>query len=237
MLTSAFAITLAMEHLGSAHDVLFGAYDYSDLLGPKVLGTVPVIVPVAWFMMLYPARATADLIVGEVKGVHSWARIAVAALAMTAWDLSLDPRMVADGAWVWHDAGPLNYFGIPLSNFAGWLITSAAIYAVWSVLEPRELSTGNKAVTGYRLRISGLQPRCPIPNSQLAVWAYIFAWAGESLANALFWGGPLVAAFVFAAMGVFAAPALLILARQSLRSRCSPAGLLHRSPDAVASRR
>jgi len=46
----------------------------------------------------------------------AWQRIlaiaTVGGLAMTAWDLIMDPIMVAGGNWVWHTKGA--YFGMPL---------------------------------------------------------------------------------------------------------------------------
>ncbi len=131
--------------------------------------------------------------------------IVSSALAMTAWDLSLDPRMVADGNWIWQDGGI--YFGIPLSNFAGWVVTSALIYAVWSRID-------NFAFGILNSELSIQNSKFKIQNFALPVWAYIITWVGESMANALFWGGPAVALCVFVGMGLFAAPALRLLLRQ-----------------------
>jgi putative membrane protein len=215
MLFSTFTIALMMEYLGSAHDILFGVYDYSGLLGPKALGAVPIIIPVAWFMMLYPSWEVAGLL-SKTSNVKSKGaeftfhvlRIVLAALAMTAWDLSLDPRMVADGAWTWRNVPALNFFGIPLSNFAGWFVTSALIYAVWTIVE-RGVGSG----AGERL------PPRPALHATLPVWAYVITWVGESMANALFWGGLAVAAWVFVAMGLFGAPALWLLIKAQLAGR------------------
>jgi hypothetical protein len=52
------------------------------------------LVPLAWLMMLPPAWAVARLVAGG-PGI---AFILTAALAFTAWDLFLDPQMVAWGA-------------------------------------------------------------------------------------------------------------------------------------------
>ena len=48
-------------------------------------------------------------------------RIALAAGALTAWDVFLDPRMARDGYWVWPQGG--RYEGVPASNFVGWFVT------------------------------------------------------------------------------------------------------------------
>ena len=42
--------------------------------------------------------------------------------------IDLDPMMVAWGMWVWDASGA--YFGIPCSNFLGWLLTAGLITAV-----------------------------------------------------------------------------------------------------------
>lgn len=210
MLLSAFAIALTMEYLGSEHGVLFGHYDYTDNLGPRALGKVPIIIPIAWFMMLYPAWVTAGMLVerASVRAIpsagRSALRVVVAALAMTAWDLSLDPRMVADGNWIWRDGGA--YFGIPLSNYLGWFVTAALICGAWALMRVECLVHAPTEASGKALFRK-------IEHAHLPVWAYVVTWLGESVANIAFWGGPAIAASVFVGMGVFAAPALMLLRR------------------------
>ena len=48
---------------------------------------------------------------------------------MTAWDLSLDPLMVASGHWVWDVKGV--YFGVPLQNFWGWWLTAFIVFIIY----------------------------------------------------------------------------------------------------------
>ena len=192
MVGIAFAITLGFELLGVATGVIFGAYSYSDQLGPKVLGLVPVLIPIAWLMMLYPAYETARLLLPDLPKLLSLPiRAIVAAAAMTAWDLSLDPRMVHDGNWTWHNGGAGSYFGIPLSNFAGWLLVAFLIYLAWQVVD---------SVKSHVLQ----RPAW----AALPVYLYIITWLAESLANVLVWGSPLVGVVVFTGMGVFCVPAL-----------------------------
>ncbi len=206
MLMASFAIALTLEYLGSSYGILFGEYDYTDRLGPKLLGKVPAIIPIAWFMMLYPSWATAGYLLTRFRltAVPMPAvRVGIAASAMTAWDLSLDPRMVADGNWVWRAAGP--YFGIPLSNYLGWFVTAALIYIVWyAITRPEQTSNGADGPTAAS-SLLGFH--------YWPIWAYIFTWLGESVANAIFWGGPLVALAVFIGMGLFGGPALFNLWR------------------------
>ncbi|WP_328467056.1 carotenoid biosynthesis protein [Actinoplanes sp. NBC_00393] len=107
----------AVEAIGVATGFPFGTYDYSGELGPKLLG-VPLIIPLAWTWMAWPAWLAA---VRVVRG--RLARIALAAAGLAAWDLFLDPQMVAEGYWRWQDAVPAlpGLPGIPISNYLGWL--------------------------------------------------------------------------------------------------------------------
>lgn len=114
-----------VEVVGQASGFPFGSYQYTPLLQPQLAG-VPVLIPLAWLMMMPPAWAMALVIAGAQLGWRARVRrAAVAALAFTAWDLFLDPQMVAWNAWVW--AVPGVYFGIPLQNFAGWLLVAFCV--------------------------------------------------------------------------------------------------------------
>ena len=58
------------------------------------------------------------------------------AVALTAWDLFLDPQMTAEGFWHWARRG--RYRGIPLSNYGGWLLTGVAVMVALEALLPPE---------------------------------------------------------------------------------------------------
>ncbi len=113
-----------IEALGSTTGFPFGAYHYTKSLQPQLLG-VPLIIPLAWLMMLPPAWAVARLITGRYRAP---AFILASAVAFTVWDLFLDPQMAAWGFWVWEH--PSGYFGIPWLNFLGWLLASALLTAL-----------------------------------------------------------------------------------------------------------
>jgi uncharacterized membrane protein len=166
----------AFEILGSKTGIPFGAYHYTEALEPRLLG-VPLLIPLAWLMMLPPAWAIAQRITGRNSGL---AFVAVSALAFTAWDLFLDPQMVHWGVWVWDAPGV--YFGIPLANFAGWLVVSGLI------------------------TIFARPPALPEPPLMVI---YTLAWLIETVGQIVFWQlhGP--ALFGFVGMGVFAVCAWL----------------------------
>ncbi len=127
---AAFLLGLAAEWAGTRTGFPFGAYRYTGLLRPSI-GTVPLTVPLAWSGMGLAGYAAGCAITRGRAG-----RIAAGAAALTAWDLFLDPQMLRNGFWQWAHPGP--YQGVPLSNFAGWLLVSAILMAVLDgLLAPR----------------------------------------------------------------------------------------------------
>ena len=117
-------LTWAIEAMGAATDFPFGSYRYTDSLQPQLIG-VPLLIPLAWLMMLPPSWAVAQRLNGSCSGIRF---VVFSALAFTAWDLFLDPQMVRWNLWTWEGSG--FYFGIPLINFVGWFLTSALITAL-----------------------------------------------------------------------------------------------------------
>jgi uncharacterized membrane protein len=192
------ALTLAMvagggglvaEAVGVATGLPFGRYAYSGTLGPELFG-VPVIVPMAWVMMAWPA-----LVVGRTLARRKPAVLAVAAYALTAWDVFLDPQMVAAGHWTWFDpryALPL-IPGIPLSNFAGWLLVSALMMVALGLLLP-----------------SSTAPVPSWPAAALYLWVYF----SSVLAHAVFFGLPGSAITGGVLMGVVALPFAVTVVRR-----------------------
>ncbi len=170
----------AVEFVGSRTGIPFGQYDYTQALQPQLLG-VPLLIPLAWLMMLPPAWAVAEALVGRGRTLaRRFAFLALAALAFTAWDLFLDPQMVAWGYWVWERQS--GYFGIPWSNYLGWLLSAALISA---------------AVFALNRRLP------PLPLRPLLT-IYTVTWLLQSVGLALFWRLPGPAGVGFLAMGAFA---------------------------------
>jgi putative membrane protein len=139
-------VTYALEEAGVMTGLVFGAYHYSDSLGVK-LGEVPVLIPLGWFMMIYPSWMVAkavlrDVDVRTIPGVTALA--ALSALVMTAWDMVMDPGMSTVGQnWVWENGGV--YFGVPRHNYLGWLVTTFVVYWLvgwlWRAGERKAIAT------------------------------------------------------------------------------------------------
>lgn len=164
------ALTWLVEAIGTATGYPFGLYDYTDKLQPQ-LAHVPLLIPLAWLMMLPPAWSVAALITGRWRGAGF---ILVSALALTAWDLFLDPQMVAWGLWVWREPG--GYFGIPWLNYGGWILTAVILTAA-------------------------VRPQ-PLPVWPLLI-IYTITWALETIGQLFFWNLPGPALVGGLVMGTF----------------------------------
>ena len=180
------AVGFGAELVGVATGRPFGHYVYTAKLGPRVRG-VPVLAAAAWAMMARPAWVVAGLL-----DLRTAVRVPLAAGALTAWDVFLDPRMVREDYWKWPEGG--RYEGVPASNFAGWLATGLALFAGFALLE----------------RPPGSRPRGADDG---ALVLYAWTWIGETVANLAVWRRPRVAAAGATAMGAFALPALVRRAR------------------------
>jgi putative membrane protein len=136
--SAATVISACAELTGTKTGWPFGGYEYTDFLGPKLLGRVPVAVPLSWFSMGFASFVLA----GAIAAQRGWRRhtlwsIVLGTWLLTAWDLVLDPSMAAPQMqyvhfWIWHESGP--YFGMPLRNLAGWFATGLAFIAAGRLL-------------------------------------------------------------------------------------------------------
>ncbi|MET8307646.1 carotenoid biosynthesis protein [Micromonospora sp. NPDC005173] len=194
----------AIEAIGVATGVPFGSYDYSGELGPKLAG-VPLIIPLAWTWMAWPAWLAAVRLTGGNRstagGNGSTAgrrvrRVALAALGLAAWDLFLDPQMVAEGYWTWRNATPAlpGLPGIPVSNYLGWLL-----FAVLLMSALRPLAGPTAEHTDQRDH----------PMIALYLWTYF----SSILAHAVFLDLPASALWGAAGMSVIAVPLAVTLLR------------------------
>jgi uncharacterized membrane protein len=140
-------LSWCFEQAGVATGMIYGPYHYTDVLGMR-LGHVPVLIPLAWFMLIYLSYVTANLLVGDPpvgsagvlhrRGLGQVLRASfLGAMVMTAGDLVLDPMLSGPdlNAWTWEQGGP--YFGIPMQNYAGWMLTALSIHLAYRLVECR----------------------------------------------------------------------------------------------------
>jgi putative membrane protein len=155
------AVTLVVSNIFENMSVLtgfpFGHYVYTEVLGPKLF-LVPVLIGPAYLGTGYLAWTIARLIAGatnsRLSGYLTFTVPLLAAFMMVSWDLSFDPIYATNyHAWIWLDGG--SYFGVPFSNFLGWLLTTFAflqLFALYLKGQPR-LTSGDEQPS----RIQSLQ--------------------------------------------------------------------------------
>jgi putative membrane protein len=188
---------LLAEAVGLATGLPFGEYRYGDTLGPAVLG-VPLIVPAAWTMMAYPSLVVGRRLASAAGRTAS--RVAVTVLgawALATWDVFLDPQMVEAGHWWWLDPRPSlpGVPGIPVSNFAGWLVVAVLLTAA----------------------LDRVVPRAPDADDRLPLLLWLWTFLSSTMAAAVFFGRPSVALVGGLLMGLVGIPLLLVLRRDGLR--------------------
>lgn len=113
----AVSVGYVAEFLGVNFGIPFGKYEYGGFLGPKLLG-VPAAIPLLWFVVTY------------VSYLGAGGRRLTAAGLATLWDAALDALFSAVGLWRWEGGS------VPCTNYLGWLLTSAAIVALYGPVRP-----------------------------------------------------------------------------------------------------
>lgn len=127
------------ELVGTTTGFPFGAYAYGDWLGPKLAEHVPYLIPPSWFAMSLLALDLATRVLPR----HRVGRIVLGAFFMTLWDVALDPAMSrAFPMWTYPEGGV--YYGMPLSNWAGWF--GVALVIAWGY---EVLGGGLRATTAW----------------------------------------------------------------------------------------
>jgi len=121
-LGAVYLLSLLSELAGTTVGLPFGPYRYTDGLGAKWLGHVPVLIPLSWFFMALPSYAIARWRFPTSIA----ARVVAGSLVLLSWDLALDPAMsLVTNYWVWGVDGP--YYGMPIINLVGWYVTGLAL--------------------------------------------------------------------------------------------------------------
>ena len=113
----------------------FGHYHYTGGLGPKLF-LVPLLIGPAYISTGYLAWVIGNVLVGDVRrGTGRFTLFAtpfIAAFAMVAWDVCLDPTLSTIlKFWIWQDGG--GFFGVPLTNYLGWFLTVYIFFQLFAL--------------------------------------------------------------------------------------------------------
>ncbi len=113
----------------------FGHYVFTNLMGPKVF-QLPILLVLAYLGIGYCSWVLGLLILGyrnrPLTGAGIVAVPLLASFIMVAWDLSMEAIWsTIDRAWIWRDGG--RFYGVPVSNFAGWFFTAFLFYQAFAL--------------------------------------------------------------------------------------------------------
>jgi putative membrane protein len=114
------AYSYAVEYVGATLGIPYGEFSYTVSLGPMLLGTIPLGLPVFFIPLVLNSYLLCLLLLGPRAG-NPLLRVPVVAATVVAIDLVLDPGAVAIGFWTF---GGGAFYGVPLSNYAGWVVSA-----------------------------------------------------------------------------------------------------------------
>ena len=149
LFATAFGVALLSELGGTNLGLPFGPYRYTEMLGYRIAGDVPYAIPMSWYYMLYCCLAfCARLLTANDSNATKWRWAFVAGMFLTAWDVAMEVQMtnVAPAHWVWElDRVPAwvpgwlgapFFYGMPLSNWIGWLVTGTVVSRLMLAIVP-----------------------------------------------------------------------------------------------------
>lgn len=141
----------------------YGHFGYSDLLGYRLFGYTPWTVFLAWTPLVLAAYAIAASVVK-----NSIVRILITAVTLVIFDLVLDPGAVKIGFWRYEGGG--FFYGVPLSNFLGWIFSGVIAAVVIEVF------------------IAIRKPLLRVPAQLISSGFFIvFFWTAVAFFSALYW--------------------------------------------------
>ena len=120
-----FAVAFAAEYASTRVGIPFGLYHYTGTTrGAELyLANVPFFDSLSFPFLAYASFCLARRVLG---GAGRWPCAALAGVLMMLLDVVIDPLAVRGDRWFlgrifyYPDGGA--YFGVPLSNFVGWLV-------------------------------------------------------------------------------------------------------------------
>jgi uncharacterized membrane protein len=118
----------------------FGHYHYT--IQPQFLGGVPVVIPIAYIALSYICWHVANAILSEIdirmnKAGTAFVMAILASVIMGVYDLATDSlASTVNNAWIWEQGGA--FFGVPVSNYLGWMFCTFTFYILFSLLLTRK---------------------------------------------------------------------------------------------------
>lgn len=169
---------LAIETAAITTGFPYGHFGYSEHLGFKLFGLTPWTVPFGWVPIMLAAGAIALRLSN-----NGFIRIPFIAAILVVFDLVLDPGAVLLGFWKYPGGGV--FYGVPLSNFAGWVVSGAIGAFVFEIV------------------IKAIKPLAPAPvEITRSAGLSLFFWTGIAIFGGMMWPGA-IGAVLIASLAIF----------------------------------
>jgi putative membrane protein len=139
----AFVIGMATEILGVNTGLLFGDYQYGQVLGPKIFG-VPLLIGFNWYIIVFCSGALLAQCMEMVKSklninitasTSTYIIVIGGAAIATFFDFILEPIAVKLNFWSWNNGY------VPLFNYVCWFVISVILLSVKLYLNKRIVNT------------------------------------------------------------------------------------------------
>lgn len=157
IILSIYALTI--ETVAIITGIPYSNFEYSNLIGIKILGYTPFTVPFS-FVPLF----IGSIYLASLKTINKLKISILAALFVLMADLVLDPAAVALNFWIWEVNGI--FYGVPLMNFIGWIITGFIAAIIFIIL--------------FRDKLNNNKPKAMISSLFLIIsfWAAVCIYLG-----------------------------------------------------------
>ncbi len=106
----AFCFGFLIEIIGVQTGFPFGNYQYGKILGPKILGTPPMI-GINWLMLVYAVGVFVNTFIGDIS---DFIKALLGASLLLLLDFIIEPVAIHYGFWTWENPS------IPLENYIAW---------------------------------------------------------------------------------------------------------------------
>lgn len=216
-----YLIAFTSEKLSITTGFPYGWYYYIDDTSHRELWVwgVPFFDSLSYVFLTYCSYTTAlfilsplatkgmDLITLETRTIrHSWAALVLGAFLQTFLDIIIDPVALQGNRWFlgqiygYYEAGL--HFGVPISNYAGWLLTSFVLVAAFQRIDRRRDEKAPRGISAMPFRsLLG-----PVLYLSVLIFNWIVTlWIGENLialTGILIFTLPIVMTIVLAALRV-----------------------------------
>ena len=120
-----------IETIGILTGFPYTSFEYTELMGYKILGVTPIALPFAFVPLVIGAVYLAQNL------RKTWKKIMLAVAILVITDLILDPAAVSLGIWIWEINGL--YYGVPFVNFLGWILTGTISVLIFRHFETKKI--------------------------------------------------------------------------------------------------